>query len=46
MLRNGVVVAEFYAPNKFKFYNSGVLTDEEKPSTINQRDAPADSQMI
>jgi len=27
-MRNGVVVGEFAAPQKFKYYDQGVLTDE------------------
>ena len=32
ILRNGPVVGEFKAPNKFRYYDGGILVDEEKPS--------------
>jgi len=32
ILRNGPVVGEFKAPNQFRYYDGGVLIDEEKPS--------------
>ena len=28
ILRNGAVVGEFKAPNKFKYYDKGILIDE------------------
>ena len=32
ILRNGPVVGEFKAPNRFRYYDSGILIDEDKPS--------------
>jgi len=29
MLRNGPVVGEFKAPNKFRYYDKGILADDE-----------------
>lgn len=34
MLRNGPVVGEFKAPNKFRYYNNGILIDEDKPAVM------------
>jgi len=34
ILRNGPVVGEFKAPNHFRYYNGGVLVDEDRPSII------------
>jgi hypothetical protein len=31
-LRNGAVVGEFKAPNKFKYYDKGILIDEPHPA--------------
>ena len=33
LLRNGVVVGEFKAPNKFRYNDKGILVDEQLPST-------------
>ena len=32
LLRNGVVVGEFKAPNRFRYYNKGILIDEDTPA--------------
>jgi len=32
ILRNGPVVGEFKAPNKFRYYDKGVLVDEARPA--------------
>lgn len=41
ILRNGAVVGEFKAPNKFKYYDKGILMDEQKPAgaTFQQLDS-------
>ena len=31
ILRNGAVVGEFKAPNRFRYYDKGILIDEDKP---------------
>lgn len=33
LLRNGAVVGEFKAPNRFRYYDKGILVDEQHPST-------------
>ena len=47
-MRNGVVVGEFAAPQKFKYYNNGVLTDEQKPAHLGQTssDSPVDYNLL
>ena len=32
IMRNGPVVGEFKAPNKFRYYDKGILIDEDKPA--------------
>ena len=32
ILRNGAVVGEFKAPNRFRYYDKGILIDEDKPA--------------
>jgi len=32
--RNGAVVGEFKAPNRFRYYDKGILIDEDKPASM------------
>ena len=34
IFRNGAVVGEFKAPNRFRYYDKGILIDEDKPANM------------
>lgn len=45
ILRNGPVVGEFKAPNKFRYYDKGVLTDEARPANSANVQLETDAQV-
>jgi hypothetical protein len=45
IFRNGAVVGEFKAPNRFRYYDKGILIDEDRPATMTNVQLEQDAQV-